>query len=102
MKRRFQNILSVVRREIELLSSDKNITIIVLVAPLFYAFFYSTIYFNKIETDIPVAVLDDDKTQTTEQLINNLNSHQLLEVYVESSNLNEAKKLLNNGTYLYH
>lgn len=97
MKKRLINIWTVIRREVELLAGDKNIILIVLVAPVFYAFFYSTIYLNKIETNVQVAVVDQDKTYTTQRLINHFNSHQLIEIYAEAANIDEAERLLNNG-----
>ena len=97
MKLSVEKILSTAKREVNILSRDINIILIVLVVPLFYAFFYSTIYINKVETDVPVIIVDDDRTATTQQLIRNLDSHQMIEVYGTTSDLSSAEDLLNDG-----
>ena len=95
MKINFQKISDVIQRELNLLKGDKNIIIIVLIAPLFYSFFYATIYLNKIETNVPVVVVDDDRTETTQQLRRNIDAHQLIEIAQTANDLATAEKMLN-------
>ena len=98
MKLSFRKIWSVFNRELKLVSKDVNIMLIILLAPLFYAFFYSTIYMDKVETNVPVIVVDNDRTETSRTLIRNIDSHQMMEVCETTGDLNEAKSLLDNGT----
>lgn len=56
-----KGFFAILRRELEDLLKDRDIMILVLIAPLFYSIFYSTIYLNKTEFEIPVAVLDKIK-----------------------------------------
>lgn len=93
----FKKIFSVTKREINILSKDINIITIVLIAPIFYAFFYSTIYMNKIESDVPVIIVDDDRTTTTQEIIRNLDAHQLIEIEGTTTDLSTAQKMLNDG-----
>ena len=97
MRSYFRNIIKVAKREIKFLSKDMNIISVVLLAPVFYAFFYSTIYSDKIETNVPIAIVDDDRSITTKKLIRYFDSHQLTEVSRTAADISEAGDLMNSG-----
>lgn len=80
MKRSLQGFLSALKREAHFIIKDMDLVTIILLSPLFYAFFYTSIYTNKTENKVPVAVVDMDRSQTSETLIRDLNAHQLINV----------------------
>lgn len=89
---------SVLKREIKSLSKDFDIISILLLAPLFYSFFYGSIYWNKIETDVPITVVNIDNSKLSHKLIRMLDSHQSIKIYQTNENLDYAKTELENGT----
>lgn len=91
MIRRFKGIFEVFRREIGLILKDRNIFTVIIIAPLFYAFFYCTIYINKNESDVAVVVVDLDHSKTSETLIKELDATQIIRIIGVSGNLEEAK-----------
>lgn len=85
----------VLRRELSLITHDKDIIIIVLIAPMFYALFYNSIYLNKTEKNVPVAVVDMDNSEFSRNFIRRLEAHQLISVSKVTGNLSESQDLLN-------
>ncbi|GAB1444343.1 ABC transporter permease [Ignavibacteriales bacterium] len=76
------------------LVKDRDIMILVLIAPLFYSIFYPTIYLNKTEFEIPVSIVDNDGSTLSRQYLKDLDAHQLVEVSGNATNLSEAEELL--------
>ncbi|HPN38174.1 MAG TPA: ABC transporter permease, partial [Melioribacteraceae bacterium] len=87
-------IYKAVKREILVITHDVNIISVILMAPLFYAFFYSTVYINKVENKLPVAILDYDNTIASQKLITDLNAHQMINIVYKTVNYEEGKELL--------
>ncbi|WP_424245283.1 ABC-2 type transport system permease protein [Elusimicrobium posterum] len=57
------------RRELKGLFYDKGLIMLLVGGPLFYSFFYPFPYKNAVVRDIPVAVIDMDRTPNSRQLI---------------------------------
>jgi ABC-2 type transport system permease protein len=91
MIKEIKNIYAVVKREVILISHDINLISILLLAPIFYAFFYGSIYYNKVETDVPVVIVDMDHSSTSQKLIRMLDAHQLVKVNDVVPNYSTAK-----------
>ena len=94
MIRRLTGVYQVIKREIDLVIHDRNIFTIVIFAPLFYALFYCTIYFNKGEQNVEVVVVDMDHSKLAETLIKDLDATQMITVTGITGNLEEAKDQL--------
>ncbi len=94
MIRRMSGIYSVMRRELGIIISDRNIFTIIILAPLFYALFYCTIYLNKNEENVDVIVVDMDHSRTSETIIKELDATQILNVTGVTGNLEDAKDKL--------
>ena len=92
-----KNILTVVRREIKFISHDVNLISVLLLAPLFYSFFYGSIYYNKVETDVSIVVVDMDHSDLSRKLIRMLDAHQLIKVNDSVEDLTQAKNEIDNG-----
>jgi ABC-2 type transport system permease protein len=92
-------IIKIFRRELRIVSRDVNIMSIVLLAPIFYSLFYGSIYFNKVERNLPIVILDNDNSETSKKLTRLLDAHQMLKIQevipdfqsgVDKINTNEA------------
>ncbi|MGB9701383.1 MAG: ABC transporter permease [Candidatus Kapaibacteriota bacterium] len=90
----FKNILNVVKREINIIANDKDLLLMLIAAPLFYSLFYGTMYIDKTEEKVPVAVLNLDKSTTAENFIKDLNSHQLINVKTQIDDAKLIKDIL--------
>ncbi|MCB0749747.1 MAG: ABC transporter permease, partial [Ignavibacteriae bacterium] len=90
----FNTIKKIFIRELRLVSKDINIISVVLLAPLFYSFFYGSIYYNKVETNVEISIMDLDNSATSNKLIRYLDSHQSISVIGKISNLEEGNKEL--------
>ena len=60
----------------------------------FTRFFYSTVYINKVENKLPVAIVDYDNTITSQKLSSDLNVHQMIDIVQHLPSYEEAKELL--------
>ncbi len=87
-------IYNAIKREILVITHDVNIISVILMAPLFYAFFYSTVYINKVESKLPVAILDYDNSIASQKLITDLNAHQMINIENKVLDYESGKKLL--------
>lgn len=85
------------KREIGIISHDRNLISILLIAPIFYALFYGSIYINKTESDVPIVITDMDHSSTSKKIIRMLDAHQLISVRTVSGDLNFAKDELFQG-----
>lgn len=75
-----KSVLNVFRREVQSITRDMDLITIILIAPLFYAFFYGSVYLNKSEHDVPVTVVDMDHSSLSGNLIRYLDANQLVSV----------------------
>lgn len=94
----FKSYWNVLRRELSLILHDKDIIIIVLLAPIFYSLFYNSIYLNKTEKDVPVAVVDLDNSEFSRNFIRRLDAHELTAVKKITGDVAEARDLMNKMT----
>lgn len=94
MNSRITGFFTILKRELVELVKDRDIMILVLIAPLFYSIFYPTIYLNKTEFEIPVSIVDNDGSTLSRQYLKDLDAHQLVEVSGNATNLSEAEELL--------
>jgi ABC-2 type transport system permease protein len=98
MKRRMTGLFVIFKREVGIILKDIDIRTIILIAPLFYSFFYAAIYFNKTERDVPVTVIDMDKSTLSRKLIKNIDSDEFLKVTGETSDYLSARDLIYRET----
>jgi ABC-2 type transport system permease protein len=94
--KKIKSIFGIIKREIDWIINDLDLIAMLLAAPLFYSFFYGTMYINKIETEVPVAVYDEDRSYDSYQFIKDLNANALINVKFNINNPDEIKdKLIN-------
>lgn len=87
----FKDIINIIKREITIISKDRNIFTVIILVPVFYALMYGSLYWNKGEDKLPVAVVDMDRTEFSSGFIKALNNHQLVNVVLVTGDLSEAK-----------
>ena len=92
MKNRMHGFVETVRREAGIIAHDKDLMIVLLLAPMFYAFFYGSIYWYKSERDIPIVVVDQDHSAASREFIRRLDAHPLLRVEDAFPDMEEAEK----------
>ncbi|HWW40952.1 ABC transporter permease [Pedobacter sp.] len=83
-------------REVALVAKDHSLLLTLLIAPLLYAFFYGSIYINKEEEHVQLAVVDDDNTTLSRLLMQNIDKSQIVDL-VHFPNLGEAKEYMYQG-----
>ena len=93
-------IKEIFKRELRLTARDINIISIILLAPLFYSFFYGSIYINKVERKLPIVIYDEDMSQTTRTIAEHLSASQMINVtgYVNDFN-SGIDKINSNQAY---
>lgn len=87
----FKDFINTIKREITVISKDRNIFTVIILVPVFYALMYGSLYWNKSEDKLPVAVVDMDRTEFSIGFIKALNNHQLVNVVLVTGDLSEAK-----------
>ncbi len=88
----FRDFINTIKREINIISKDRNIFTVVILVPVFYALMYGSLYWNKGEEKLPVAVVDMDRSEFSAGFIKALNNHQLINVVAVSGDLSEARQ----------
>ncbi len=86
----------VFQRELGIIVRDRDILTIILLSPLFYAFFYGSVYLHKIESAIPIAVVDNDRSALSRAFTRSLDAHQMLLVQGSYPEMAAAKNALEN------
>ncbi len=90
-KETFSGLWKVILRETGRIAHDKDLITILLLAPLVYCFYYSSLYWNKTEKDVPVAVVDMDNSQFSKEFIKRLEVHENTTVKFVTGDLSYAK-----------
>ena len=79
-------------REAKRISKDFTLVLTLLIAPLFYAFFYGSIYINKKEQNVKIIVVDKDNSELSRRLTKMFDESSYVEVVGVSQNFEVAKK----------
>lgn len=94
-RRRYMGIRGALRHEARLVAREQRALLaIVLIAPIFYAFFYGSVYLHKAERDVPIAVVDQDHSALSRRLVRSLDAHQNLAVARHDGSLEAARAAL--------
>lgn len=72
--RNSKSILSLFLREARRIPKDHSLLLTLIIAPLLYAFFYGSIYLNKFEEEVAVAIVDVDNSEMSRNLIRQLDA----------------------------
>lgn len=97
MKKKSQpSLIKLFLRETSLVGKDHSLLLTLLIAPLLYAFFYGSIYINKEENDVKLAVVDDDHSRLSRLLQQNIDNSPVVKL-IHFSNLQEAREQMYKG-----
>ena len=91
-----KRLIEVFLREIRKVSKDSSLFLILLGAPIVYAFMYGSIYINKGEDQVKLAIIDEDGSAISRTLTDQLKLSPMISL-VASSDLNEAQEMLYRG-----
>ncbi|AZI40767.1 ABC transporter permease [Epilithonimonas vandammei] len=89
-------VINILKREIRNVSKDASLFLILLLAPILYAFMYGSIYLNKGEEKVKLALVDDDATAISRTLTSELNSTSIIDI-IPASDLKDAQEKMYNG-----
>ncbi len=77
-----KRVINIFLREAKLVAGESSLLLTLLLAPLIYAFLYGSIYLNKDERNVKLAVADLDRSALSRLLINEINSTRMVDVFV--------------------
>lgn len=88
-----KSVFKVVIREINWIIKDSDLILMLIAAPIFYSFYYGSMYINKSESKVPIAILDMDHSQSSKDFVKDLNASAYIKVkeYLHSSSQIEDK-----------
>ena len=85
---------NVIVGEIRRVLADRGVKGLMILAPLLYCVFYPQPYLGQTLRDIPIAVVDLDRTELSRQLITTLDADEGVKVAIRSETLAEAQQQL--------
>ncbi len=88
---------ALVVRECKRMTSRPLYLFCMIIAPALVFVFFTTMMSNGLPTDIPVAVVDEDNTSVTRQVIRNLDAFQQTEITAQYNNFAEAREAMQRG-----
>ena len=89
----WQSVKEIFLREIRLATKEHSLLLTLLGAPLLYAFMYGSIYINKVEERVPLAIVDNDGTALSRTLVQEASSNTMIKA-INVSSLEEAQELM--------
>ncbi|WP_051292631.1 ABC transporter permease [Olivibacter sitiensis] len=96
MKQRRSTFLHAFLREWRQVPKDHSLLLTLLIAPLLYAFFYGSIYINKEEGAVPLAIVDEDGSAISRQLDQLVSYSPSIEA-IHFTDLGSAQKQFDEG-----
>lgn len=91
-----QTLWRLTLREAAIIAKDHSLLLTLLIAPLLYAFFYGSIYSNKEEENVKLAVIDDDRSALSRLITQQIGNAQVTSVFVVPT-VQDAKEAMYRG-----
>ena len=88
------DLLKVCAREIRMVFADVGVIIFFFVLCAIYPALYSLIYNPETVHDVPVAIIDNCRTQETRKLVRNIDATSEVSVVAYAANMEEAQRLM--------
>jgi ABC-2 type transport system permease protein len=92
-----RTVLRAFRDEVRGALRDPGALLVLVGAITLYAFFYPTPYRREVLKEVPVAVVDLDRTPLSRQLVRMADAHELVRVSARAGSLAEAERLVLGG-----
>lgn len=93
IKHLLHNISSAFLHELKSIFSDNGAILILIIAVFIYPLIYSIAYKNNVMKNIPVAVVDLDRTTQSRKITEHVNATPQLHIVAKTQSLEEAKQL---------
>ena len=90
-------IARIARREVFRIATRPLYLFCMIIAPLFCYFFFTTLMWNGLPTDMPAGVVDLDNTSTTRSIIRNLDAFQQTRIVAHYPSFADARKAMQQG-----
>jgi ABC-2 type transport system permease protein len=94
MKRLCTELRRLVGRELTIITHDRSLMMIILLGGLLYPVLYGSFYWHKRERDVPIAVVDQSRTEMSRELIRWLDAHPTLIVKYLLNDESEGRDLI--------
>ena len=94
MKKILKEFVDVYLREFKLVKSDMGLILFFLFLPLVYPVLYSLIYNPEVVRDVPMVVVDHDRTAESRKVVRMLDATQEAWVKGYATDLNEARRAM--------
>lgn len=88
------NILQIWYNELTTIVRDKGILIFILFVPIAYPLLYSFVYTNEVVRNVPVAVVDDSKSELSREFIRKIDASPDVNIYAYCPDMAEAEELI--------
>lgn len=85
------------KTELKKILGDKSLILMLFVAPVFYLFFYGSLYLNKVEKELPVAIVDYDQSAASRALIRMFDATDKIEIDGNFNSVGEAESGFKSG-----
>lgn len=92
----FKGIFKVYCQEFKLILHDPGIILFITFLPLAYPIIYSLIYNPELVKDVPMIVIDSDRTSLSRELVRNLGACDQVWIKGYAANLSEAKRAMDS------
>jgi len=86
----------VISTECRTMFKDRGVVIMLVLAPLAYPVLYCSLYQNETLIDVPVAVVDNSRSQPSRELLRHIDATQNVRIVSTYSTLDEAKEAYND------
>ncbi len=94
LRKYLSQIKMILCREISILRLNPSLILLLFGAPIVYSFLYTSIFVQKMERNVPIAIIDKDKSEKSRELIRHIDAHELVQVEIGYVSTNEAYKAL--------
>ena len=88
---------TVLHREIERISRNRALMFVSMIGPALSIFLIVWLFSANVPRDLPIGIIDLDKTQTSRKLISMVDASSIAEVYKNYNSLSEAKAAIEKG-----
>lgn len=96
----FKDLALVWRREFRLVTTDVGVMLFFIALPLVYPIVYTLIYNPEVVRDIPIAVVDDCRSQQSRELVRMADATEAMKVAGYAASLSEARRWMDEkGVY---
>ncbi|GAY29316.1 ABC transporter permease [Prevotella sp. MGM2] len=92
-----RTILKIAAREIRLMAGKPIYWFCMVAAPLFCYLFFTTLMSSGLPTDMPLGLVDNDRTATSRSLARNLNAFQMTDITAQYADVSEARRAVQMG-----